>query len=72
MSHGTDIYGEEREVMLESVMRTAVGPISHVDLVSTREGFAAFREFAHSWYGRRRTYEYRGADRYAGRREVAI
>ena len=64
------LYDEERGVLFEGVMRTVVGPISHADLVSTRECFAAFRTFAHSWYGKRREYERRGADMFAGRREV--
>jgi hypothetical protein len=51
------LYAEERSEMLDSLVRTTVGPVFHEELVSCGQNFEALRKFAHTWHTKRRSFE---------------
>lgn len=49
------LYDDERNVMLNSLNKSRIGPTYHCDLVADENNFKLFRTFAHKWHEKRKS-----------------
>lgn len=52
-----ELYAEERDEMLQDWSRKEIGPVFHHEMVSSKDGFARLRAFAHKWHRKRKELE---------------